>query len=64
MTARLLRPSEVAQILDVPEGTLSNWRYERKGPEYVKIGRSVRYPEDKLNRFLDRHTVKPTRTAS
>lgn len=61
---RLLRAPEVAAMLGVPETTLANWRYERKGPEYVKIGRAVRYPEDKLKRFLDRHTVKPTRTAS
>ena len=28
----------------VTTGTLSNWRHQAKGPPFVKIGRSVRYP--------------------
>jgi excisionase family DNA binding protein len=40
---RLLSPEEVAEMLGVPVGTLANWRYQGRGPAFVKIGRHVRY---------------------
>lgn len=38
-----------AQLVDrwnnaVTTGTLSNWRSKGRGPSFVKIGKSVRYP--------------------
>lgn len=35
----------------VSEGTLTNWRCLRKGPAYIKLGRSVRYPESAVVAF-------------
>jgi excisionase family DNA binding protein len=44
---RLLTPTEVAEMLGIPDRTLDQWRYLRRGPAFVKIGRHARYhPED------------------
>ncbi len=43
--------------------TLSNWRYEKRGPAYMKIGKRVYYRGDDLNTFLNRHRVEPRNAA-
>jgi hypothetical protein len=40
---QLLEPHEVAEYLGVPTGTLANWRYQGRGPAFVRHGRFVRY---------------------
>ena len=60
-TGTLLTPADVSKRLRVPLSTLANWRYRNQGPEYTKVGRNVRYPEDALDRFLKNNTVKPSR---
>lgn len=52
-TDELLNPTQVATILGVPETTLSQWRYLRKGPRWAKVGRHVRYRRSDLGRWLD-----------
>jgi len=42
-TERLLTPNELSRHLGIPTTTLANWRYLRKGPAFVRIGRHVRY---------------------
>jgi excisionase family DNA binding protein len=43
-TTRLLTPKEAAEFLGIPEGTLAQWRSQRRGPMFVKLeGRLVRY---------------------
>ena len=49
----LLRPDEVAVVLGATPKTLANWRCERRGPPFLKIGRQALYPLDSLNRWLD-----------
>jgi hypothetical protein len=34
-------------------GTLSNWRTQGRGPEYLKIGSTVRYTDEALVAFLE-----------
>lgn len=51
--AKLLTPQEVADILQVPVGTLSQWRYRRIGPPYVKIVHHVRYRDDVLYAWIE-----------
>jgi hypothetical protein len=55
----LLTPAEVAAILRVKLKTLSNWRANRSGPEFVKLGdprgsAPVRYPKTALVRWLSK----------
>ena len=41
---KLLTPREAAEILGVPEGTLAQWRSQRRGPLFIKLeSRLVRY---------------------
>ena len=35
---------QLARLWGISPRTLSNWRYKKMGPPYVRIGRSVRYP--------------------
>ncbi len=40
---QLLTVQELARYLDVPVGTLYQWRYRREGPLGFRVGRHVRY---------------------
>ncbi len=58
----LVTTSEAARILGgskpLPVSTLAYWRQTGKGPEYIKVGRSYRYTEDGLRRYLEENTCK------
>lgn len=41
--AELLTTDEVAGLLKVSPATLVDWRHNRKGPIYYKMGREIRY---------------------
>ena len=40
---QLLNAVEAARLLKVHPRTLSNWRGQRTGPSWVRVGRCVRY---------------------
>ncbi|RLB40402.1 MAG: DNA-binding protein [Deltaproteobacteria bacterium] len=43
----LLDERTAAEMLRLSVQTLRNWRTQRRGPAYLKLGRAVRYrPED------------------
>lgn len=44
MSELFLTPTEVAERWHIKRATLANWRYQGKGPTYIKLGRTVRYP--------------------
>jgi excisionase family DNA binding protein len=44
-------PDQVAERYQVSEATLKEWRYKGTGPEYVRLGRHVRYPATALERW-------------
>lgn len=49
-TARILGGSK-----PLAQRTLAAWRKAGTGPPFIRIGRSVRYPLDGLQRFLNAH---------
>jgi len=49
----LLVPSEVARILKVSENTLAIWRHHRRGPDFLKLGRQVRYEDSVIQEFKE-----------
>ena len=52
--ATLLTPAQMAKMLGVGEATLAVWRCTRRyALRYVKVGRSVRYRLNDVNRFLE-----------
>lgn len=43
MNSDYLDTAAAAAILGVHPGTLANWRSQGRGPQYVRVGRRVRY---------------------
>jgi excisionase family DNA binding protein len=52
-SAKLLTPEQVSEMLGVPVRTLYSWRFNKKGPKSLKVGRYLRYREDDVRRWLD-----------
>jgi predicted DNA-binding transcriptional regulator AlpA len=52
---RLLTPREAADLLRVSISWLAKARMRGNGPPYVKLGRSVRYPEGALLQWMKSH---------
>jgi len=48
-----------AKRLNLAEQTLSNWRYLRKGPPYIRIGGKIVYREADLVVFENRNRIDP-----
>lgn len=56
MEDRLLNAEEAAAWLGFSISALSQWRMAGKGPEFVRIGRAVRYKESALRAFVEART--------
>lgn len=54
-----LAEAAAALALGVSRGTLRNWRSQRKGPAYARLGRSIRYDAADLLAWRLRHRVDP-----
>jgi len=57
---QLLNQSEAAKRLRLSERTLERLRLSGGGPQYVKCGRSVRYRECDIERWIDARVVSST----
>ena len=53
MENQLYTPAHVAGILCVSPATLRKWRWEGKGPRFVKIGRKVAYRQVDINAYVE-----------
>ncbi len=50
---RLMTRAEVAELLGIPENTLRNWRYRGiEGPRSFRVGKTVRYRREEVERWL------------
>jgi len=58
-TYRAVDEKAAAQILGCARMTLANWRCQGKGPPYLKIFRSIRYPLAGLLTWRDQYRVTP-----
>ena len=52
MRNMLMTPAELSAYLKVPERTLQQWRYQRRGPRYTKAGQHVRYAAADVENWL------------
>ncbi len=50
----LLNEKEMALMLRVSVSTLRRWRANRAGPNFVRIGSSIRYLQSDIQTYLDR----------
>ncbi|MEJ0092950.1 MAG: helix-turn-helix domain-containing protein [Methylocella sp.] len=48
----LLHPKDAAKALNLSSSWLAKARLSGTGPRFVKIGRSVRYPDSSLREFM------------
>lgn len=49
----LLSVEEVTTYLGVPTGTLANWRYQGRGPAFVRVGRLIRYRAEDVATWIE-----------
>lgn len=49
----LIPPVQAAKILCLSEMTLRKWRWEGKGPRFIKLGRKVAYKQEDLYEWID-----------
>ena len=54
-----LSTKQVAELTGLEPATLHNWRWARKGPVFVKLGRTVRYPKADLVAWIESHKQSP-----
>jgi len=59
----LLTTKQVALLLQVQETTLEQWRWQGKGPKFIKLVRCVRYRRADIEAFLDDSTFASTTEA-
>lgn len=50
---KLINGKQAAEILGLSPGTLANMRIQGTGPEYVKIGTSIRYRVSDIYAYID-----------
>jgi predicted DNA-binding transcriptional regulator AlpA len=48
---------EVSRLMDVARQTLCNWRFQQRGPRYVKSGRLVRYAISDVLAYMEARKV-------
>lgn len=60
MKTELLTPKEVETLFKIKTGTLANWRSQGKGPQYHKIGRTVRYKRNDVEEWIESNLVLTT----
>lgn len=53
----LLNEHDVARLMSVSLGSVRRWRLLRRGPQFVKIGASVRYRPEDIRAWLDSRPV-------
>jgi len=57
---QLMTEKDVAGLICITARALQNWRLRGGGPDYVKIGRSVRYQRSDVMRFIAERKRKHT----
>ena len=58
-TFELLSPADLAALIGVDERTLAVWRAQKRGPDFVKLGRAVFYRRADVNTWIELN-VSPT----
>ena len=53
----LMRTNDVAALLAVSPQTLALWRSHGRGPDYMKLGKVVRYERAAVESFMRNLTV-------
>jgi predicted site-specific integrase-resolvase len=60
VSLQLLTADEVSNMLQIEPQTLAKWRCEGTGPEFIRVGRTIRYTIEAVRDFLAARTGKST----
>jgi predicted site-specific integrase-resolvase len=55
-----LTENQLAERWNITTKTLQHWRKVGKGPHYLKIGKSVRYPHELIEKYEAEHLTAST----
>jgi len=50
---KLITPTEVSELLSISSLTLRKWRWEGKGPQFIKAGRKVLYRQEDIENWVN-----------
>jgi len=56
---QVINETQAAEILGRAVQTLRNDRHLRKGPAYLKLGRSIKYRVNDLVDYMEKHRIDP-----
>jgi predicted DNA-binding transcriptional regulator AlpA len=56
---QIINEADTARYIGMSRVWLRQSRMRKTGPEYIRIGRAIRYVVPELDRFLEAHRVKP-----
>jgi hypothetical protein len=59
----LLSPADLAALLALDERTLAVWRSQKRGPDFVKLGRAVFYRREDVATWIGLNVVNTDRAA-
>lgn len=62
-TQNLLTTRQVSELLQLKETTLEQWRWQGRGPLFVKVGRAVRYRLADVEAFTAERVFSSTTAA-
>lgn len=54
-----LSERDAASFLGITQRTLQDWRLNRRGPAYIKLGRRIAYDRADLEHFISANRVEP-----
>lgn len=56
--SELLSPQELADYLGVPVRTVYTWQHKGTSPNYIRVGKHVRYRREDVEAWLTAHTAE------
>lgn len=60
MSEKMLTDKQLAESIGVTVACVRNWRYEGRGPKFLRLGGAIRYREQDVREFFDDCTVLPS----
>lgn len=58
MQQGLLTEKQTCELLNVSAKTLQSWRFLNKNLPYLKVGRSIRYAKEDIERYLENSRIQ------
>jgi predicted DNA-binding transcriptional regulator AlpA len=60
---QLISPADLSALIGVDERTLAAWRTQRRGPDFVKLGRAVFYRRADVTAWIELNINQTDRAA-